>query len=121
LNHQIEVADVAISNDNILFLMFAQSLVDLFADSQLKRLTLSKEVPRTILQTLENLQQGLCLLVERLPKLVHLRIRIRPCHRSNRNDFDCKQMESWFSTEGKSKLARPVHWRCTPFAIDLWL
>ena len=115
---QIEVVDVEMSDNEILFLNFAQLLVDLFADGQLKRLNLSKKVPQTILQTPENFQEGLCLLVDRLPKLVHLRNRVRWCHR---NYFDCMQLESWFSSEGKSKLTRPFHCRCTSFKIELWL
>jgi hypothetical protein len=118
LSRQIEVADVDISANEITFLKFAQLLVDLFADGQLKQLNLHKKVSPTIPQTLDNFQQGLCLLVNSLPKLVHLQIDMRLSHR---NDFNCMEMESWLSTESKSKLARPVHWRCRSFMIDLWL
>ena len=117
---QIDVAEVQISN-NICFLNFAQLIVDLFADGPLKRLNLFQKMPQTILQTIENLQQGLCLLVERLPKLIHLKINIELSYRNNTNRFDCEQMESWFETEANSKLARPVHWRCTSSTIYLWL
>ncbi len=118
---QIQVAFVEIPENEISFLDFAQLIVDLFADGQLKRLKMVKRISPKILQTLENLQEGLCLLVDRLPRLAHLKIRMATSHFSNRNNFNCKQMESWFSTEAISKLARPIHWRCDSSKIDLWL
>jgi hypothetical protein len=121
LSRQLEVVEVDISNGDVSFLDFAQLVIDLLGDGQLKQLILSKASPLTVPQTLENLQQGLCLLVESLPKLVHLKICMKPCHRSNTHSFDCMQMESWLSSQGESMLARHVHWRCQKFMIDLWL
>ena len=57
--HRIEVAYVEIPENEISFLEFVLLIVDLFADGQLKRLKMAKRISLNILQTLENLQEGL--------------------------------------------------------------
>ena len=104
--------------DTLPFLDLVQLLINLFDNGNLEKLTFSACSPSNVSQTFESFQQAICLLVERLPKLIYLSVNVPSL---GHIDIDQMQLIKWVSGEIEPKLARCVHWRYRNETLDLWL
>jgi hypothetical protein len=104
--------------DNLPFLDLIQLLINIFSDGNLEKITFIDSLPSDVSQTFDSFQQGVCLLVERLPKLIYLSI-----HVPSMGEFtiDWEQLSKWLSGEIEPKLARYAQWRYRDKTLDLWL
>jgi hypothetical protein len=88
---------------NLPFLDLVQLLINLFSDGNLEKLIFTDISPSDVLQTFDSFQQSICLLVERLPKLIYLSIRMSPM-----GDITTvwMQLTKWLEGRTELKLAR---------------
>ena len=114
---QFKDLDFGPACDNLPFLDLVQILINLFADGNLENLTFSDSLSPNPSLTFDSIQQGVCLLVQRLPKLIYLRIRS-----VSLDDFptDRMQMTKWLSGEIEPKLARNANCRYRNKILDFW-
>jgi hypothetical protein len=104
-------------DDNLPFLDLVQLLINLFSGGNLEKLTFSFCPPSHVSQTFDSFQQAICLLVERLPKLIYLSINVPSLGHIPINQV---QLIKWLSSEIEPKLARYCHWRYRNRTLDFW-
>jgi hypothetical protein len=118
LRHQFKDLKIGKFNDNLPFLDFIQLLINLFSDGNLEKLILIDCFSSNVLQTFDSFQQAICLLVERLPKLIYMSIHVPSFLNIT---IDQMELTKWLSGEIELKLVRYAHWRYRDKILDLWL
>ncbi len=103
--------------NDVPFLCLVLLLINLFSDGNLEKLAFVDSWPSSLLQTFANFQQCVCLLIERLPKLIYLSIHIPSMDLFT---IDQIQLQKWLSGEIEPKLARNARWRYRYKTLDLW-
>lgn len=117
MRRQLKTLKLKNWHNDLPFLCLVLLLINLFSDGNLEKLTFIDSWASRLSQTFANFQQCVCLLIERLPKLIYLSIHIPSMGVFT---IDQIQLEKWLSGEIEPKLARYARWRYRHKTLDLW-